>query len=703
MDRPGKRPGKMRKVNNNYQLVKLGAIICGGFSMLLGFMVIVGWYTRNVTLIQVLPIFVPMQYNTALGFLLCGAGILTMVFGYKRLALVCSGIAFTIGCLTLVQYIFGADFGIDQLLMRHYVTVETSHPGRMAPNTALCFGITGTGLLVLCCHKLFERRYLIAGLLGPVVAALGTVAFFGYISSVETAYGWGELTRMAVHTAIGFIVLGTGIFTIAWRQEISEKGRIPPWIAFPVGIGMATIALVQWQALMAHEPTLAPLPIVVLIVGAAMAVLLTLTVHLSQKLWNRTKQIEQTNKKLENEINRRQQLEEQLRHAQKMEAIGTLAGGIAHDFNNVLGAIMGYTELAVLDIPDHSITKTNLEHVVAATHRAKEMVKQILAFSRKDEKEKKPVQLNEIVAEAIGLLRNSLPTTIEIRSTIEENLGPILANSTQVHQVIMNLCTNSAHAMGEEGGVLEIKLKEIEVDLSTTDVISTIGNKKIKGSGVGRFLHLTVSDTGHGMDAETIERIFEPYFTTKKIGEGTGMGLAVVHGIVKNHRGEIKVYSEKGKGTTIHIFFPLEEDKQRKKALQEQPIQKIRGGNECILLVDDMPHLVEMVKQMLERIGYQVNGKISSLDALEAFRQTPGKFDMVITDQTMPKMTGVQLTQEIKRIKPNTPVILLTGFSGSVNEKNFKKQGIDAFLMKPIISKDIAQAIRDVLDRKPKS
>jgi PAS domain S-box-containing protein len=299
-------PGKIKKGNTTSQLLKVGAVICGGLSMVLGFMVIVGWYTRNVTLIQVLPIFVPMQYNTALGFLLCGAGTLAMVFGCKRLTLVCGGIVGAVGFLTLMQYIFAVNFGIDQLLMKHYVTVETSHPGRMAPNTALCFGLTGIGLLVLCCYKLSRWRFLITGLLGPIAAALGTAAFFGYISSVETAYGWGELTRMAVHTALGFIVLGTGIFMIAWRQEISEKGGIPPWIAFPVGIGMTTIALVQWQALTAQERTLSPLPTVVLVVGFAIAALLTLTVHLSQKLWNRSKQIQQARITLMEEKDKKQ-------------------------------------------------------------------------------------------------------------------------------------------------------------------------------------------------------------------------------------------------------------------------------------------------------------------------------------------------------------------------------------------------------------
>lgn len=383
----------------------------------------------------------------------------------------------------------------------------------------------------------------------------------------------------------------------------------------------------------------------------------------------------------------RKKLEAQLLHSQKMEAMGTLAGGIAHDFNNILGAILGYTELSINELSEGSLVRANLEYVLSAAGRAKELVKQILAFSRKADQEKKPVYLGNIIKETMKLLRSTLPTTIELRSRIADNLNPIMADPTRLHQVIMNLCTNAGHAMRENGGILEITLEEIALEADT-----------IKGKELepGFYQRLSISDTGHGMDAETQRRIFDPYFTTKKEGEGTGMGLSVAHGIIKSHKGEITVYSEPGKGTTFHVLLP---DTEVGAAPEVAPQEPIRQGNERILLVDDEWALVELGKQMLERIGYTVEPKNGSIGALEAFRSNPAAFDLIITDQTMPVMTGVQLARQIKNIRPDIPVILCTGFSEAVDEENFKSRGIDGFVMKPIVMRDIAAVIRGVLDK----
>jgi PAS domain S-box-containing protein len=390
------------------------------------------------------------------------------------------------------------------------------------------------------------------------------------------------------------------------------------------------------------------------------------------------------------DITERKKLEEQLRQAQKMEAIGTLAGGIAHDFNNILGVIMGYTELVLEDIPEQESYHQNLKHVMAAARRGEEMVKQILAFSRKSEEEKKPVYISHILKEALKMLRSSLPTTIEIKSGIEENMGLVMANPTQVQQVIMNLSTNAAHAMRENGGVLEISLKEMTVK-------DNDNNAPGLDLAPGRYQLMTVKDTGHGMTPGIMERIFEPYFTTKRPGEGTGMGLSVVHGIIKSHEGDIRVLSEPLKGTTFHVYFPVAED------VKEPTIKKgkpVTGGSERILFVDDDNSLAEMGKLMLEKLGYKVTVRTSSIEALEVFRKTPNKFDLVITDQTMPNKTGTQLTRELLRIRPDIPVILSTGFSETVNKENFKTLGIRAFVMKPIVKNDIAKIIRKVLEEK---
>jgi PAS domain S-box-containing protein len=384
----------------------------------------------------------------------------------------------------------------------------------------------------------------------------------------------------------------------------------------------------------------------------------------------------------------KQKLEEQLRQAQKMEAIGSLAGGIAHDFNNVLGVIIGYAELTGDDLEDGAQAKANIRHILSAADRAKEMVMQILAFSRKDERKRIPLLLEEIVVEALKLLRSTLPTYIDIRTNISDSAKgqPILGNPTQVHQVIMNICTNAAHSMMDKGGLLEVAIREIVMD------DFTLGQKTLRP---GRYLQLSFSDTGCGMKPEVLERVFEPYFTTKKTGEGTGMGMAVVHGIIKSHGGDITVYSEPNKGTTFHIFLPVTDQDVPSQGAEPEPIL---GGSGRILLVDDDTGLLEMEKLMLETLGYQVVAHSNSLNALEVFDADPEFFDMVITDQTMPNKTGDQLAHHIKSIRPDIPMILCTGFSERINEENFKYKGIDAFMMKPIVKKEISRIVYKLLN-----
>jgi signal transduction histidine kinase/ligand-binding sensor domain-containing protein/CheY-like chemotaxis protein len=387
-----------------------------------------------------------------------------------------------------------------------------------------------------------------------------------------------------------------------------------------------------------------------------------------------------------------QAAQQRLVQAQKMEAIGTLAGGIAHDFNNILGAIIGYTELVLDDLPKGTRLQKNIQYVLSGAERAAELVKQILAFSRKAVQERKPLILSKIVEDALNLLRSSLPATIEIRRDIRTKTGTILGDPTQIHQVMMNLGTNAAHAMKEKGGILEVTLDEAVLDEETA--------AKQHNIKPGPYLRLTVSDTGHGIAKVVMKRIFEPYFTTKKIGEGTGMGLAVVHGIVKGHGGNISVYSEPGKGTTFNMFFPeIETPVKTQSPLKEKP----PGGIERILLVDDETSLAEVGTQMLERLGYKVKGIANPIDALETFREKPNHFQLVISDLTMPHMTGIQLAQEILSIRPDIPVILCSGYSASLTEDQIKALGISEFIMKPVIKSELAQVVRRVLDKKQRT
>jgi len=386
------------------------------------------------------------------------------------------------------------------------------------------------------------------------------------------------------------------------------------------------------------------------------------------------------------DITERKRLEMQMRQAQKMEAIGTLAGGIAHDFNNLLTTIGGYTELAGDAVAKDGAAWHNLQEVLAATRRAKDLVRQILTFSRRRELEQKPIALQPIVREAMRLLRASLPATIEIRQQIDPDCGTVLADPTQMHQVLMNLCANAGYAMRERGGLLEVCLDVVDGDAEFAI--------RYPGLAIGPHARLTVRDTGPGMPPSVRERIFDPFFTTKGPGEGTGLGLAVVHGIITSHRGVITVDSAPGLGTRFEVFLPRLEAPEFATTRAEPPI---RGGTERILFVDDEPLLTHLWDRMLRGIGYSVLSCTDGLEALEIFRATPEAFDVVITDQTMPKITGEELARELLRLRPDLPIILCTGFSHTMTEEKAKAMGIRAYLTKPLARRDFDQAIRRVL------
>jgi PAS domain S-box-containing protein len=384
-------------------------------------------------------------------------------------------------------------------------------------------------------------------------------------------------------------------------------------------------------------------------------------------------------------------LESQLRQAQKMEAIGTLAGGIAHDFNNILSAILGYAEILTLFyIEKDNPARSNLEEILKAANRAKDLVKQILTFSRQTEQEKRPVLLAPIVKEAVRFLRSSLPTTIDIRQNMQCKEDSVLADPTQMHQVVMNLCTNAAHAMKERSGVLEIKLEEIELELKARE--------RFLDLAPGPYMQLTVADNGHGMGPEVLERIFDPYFTTKKQGEGTGLGLAVVHGIVTNHGGVIEVASEVNQGTTFQVLLPRL--KREGTTAGDEAERALPLGNECILFIDDEETIIDVGKRILENLGYDVLGVTDPSEALETFRLQPDRFDLVITDLTMPHMTGLQLAEQLTLIKRDIPIILCTGLGDKNTRKEARTKGIKKFVYKPISVYKLAETVRGVLNER---
>ncbi len=383
----------------------------------------------------------------------------------------------------------------------------------------------------------------------------------------------------------------------------------------------------------------------------------------------------------------RKKLENSLRQSHKMEAIGTLSGGIAHDFNNILGIILGNTELAMDDIDKTSSSYLNLEEIIKAGLRASDIVKQLLNFSRKTDQAKKAIDIRLLIEDSIKMLRASIPTSIDIQVNLLNKLSTVYADSTQINQVLVNLCTNAAHAMEDNGGVLKIELTQIELDNTTVRQFQEIES--------GQYLQLSISDTGHGIDPEIKVNIFDPYFTTKPIGKGTGMGLAIVLGIVKNHNGAISVYSEKNRGTTFKVLFPVIEGEG---SMENELLKSLPTGNETILFVDDENALVKIGKNILESLGYKVETKTNPSEALELFRSDPSRFNLIITDMTMPLVNGEKLTKEALKINPNIPVILCTGFSSQIDNEKAITIGAHSYMEKPIDKKRLAFAVRHALD-----
>ncbi|MHB8108699.1 MAG: PAS domain-containing hybrid sensor histidine kinase/response regulator [Syntrophorhabdaceae bacterium] len=381
----------------------------------------------------------------------------------------------------------------------------------------------------------------------------------------------------------------------------------------------------------------------------------------------------------------KERLEYQLRHSQKMEALGTMAGGIAHDFNNILAAIIGFSEMLLEDLPPGSPYRHDLEKIHRSGLRGRDLIKQMLAFSRKDGQAKKAVRIKDIVEETMNLIRASIPTTVKIELEIQDPSAVLFADPTQIQQVIINLCKNASDAM-PGGGTLGIKIIDYSAEIDNI----------VPGLRKGSYILMSITDSAKGIPPDILERIFEPFFTTKKHGRGTGLGLSLVHGIVTGHDGVITVDSQPGKGTTFHVYLPKTEMETKETARR---IQKLKTGTERILFIDDEELILDMARQMLESLGYHVTTAMNSADALDLFKKDPNSFDIVISDQTMPEMTGLQLSSAIKSIK-QVPFILLTGFSDAVTTEAVKWSGVDAYFMKPLTKKELSRNVRKLLDKK---
>jgi signal transduction histidine kinase/ActR/RegA family two-component response regulator len=415
---------------------------------------------------------------------------------------------------------------------------------------------------------------------------------------------------------------------------------------------------------------------------------------LEKRVMERTEQLYSANLDLRKEIeirkkyeSERAELEKQLFQLQKMETIGTLAGVIAHDFNNILTPILGYTDMALEELPEESNLRFDIEQINNAAIRGKDLVQQILTFSREVDFKKKPIHLQPIISEVLNLLKASVPAGVVLKQNLDPRIGTVLADPTHIHQIVMNLCTNANHAMMATGGILEVRLDAVKIDHRHA--------KKIRNLKKGEYVRLTISDTGYGMDLKTKERIFEPFFTRKEVGSGSGLGLSVVHGIVNNYGGAIEVESSPGKGTIFRIYLPKAGSGPGSSG---KTVKKPVKGVEHILFVDDEPEITFMGKKMLENLGYKVTIKSDSFSALEEFKASPDKYALLVTDQNMPTMSGTDLAIKMREITPRIKVIVITGFADNLSDEVISKCGISEVILKPMVLEDFSKVIRRVLD-----
>lgn len=417
--------------------------------------------------------------------------------------------------------------------------------------------------------------------------------------------------------------------------------------------------------------------------------------ELDQRVRARTLALQTANVQLTNEINERInseksriKMENELNRRQKLDSIGTLAGGIAHDFNNILAAVIGYSELSLSSLDENSSEYENIKKILQAGMRAKELTRQILTFSRQTEQKTEPVQLGKIATEALKLLRASIPASIDIIQEIKST-SFVNADEGELHRIVMNLCTNAYQAMEDEKGIIEVRVQDTMIDQE----ILRAGDQVAPG----KYVTLTVGDTGHGMTPDIIEKIFDPFFTTKAVDQGTGMGLSVVHGIIKQYNGIIRVYSEPGQGTTFVIFLPMV-IKEGDVSVQEQIFASL-PGTESIMVIDDEEILVTLMKKYLTSLGYTVKGFNSSLDAVGYFADHSDQFDLILTDFNMPGMTGLEVSEKILGIRKDIPIVLCTGYSKNTTPEKLKASGIRAFLMKPVTQYTLSATLREILDQ----
>ena len=724
------------------------AAAAGALSALLGFLVLFGWHTHNLSLLHLHPAFVAMAYNTALGFFLCGTGLLALAVNRPRLAVPGGIYGVCCGSLTLGEYLFQRDFYIDELFMHAYTTAGVTNGARMAFNTALCFLLMGIFLLLSLRQTGSARLPFVSALIGSLTAGLGAVALTGYLIGVQSYYAWGQFTRMALHTALGFIVLGFGVLAFLWRGSRGEQKTSPRWLPIPVSVGILSLTLSLWQALIVEqsiqqewlrrqgEGTALPsslllmndlVPQMALGIGLLLAVLLAGLVYLAQvsqqraaligtvnreltaqvqvrreaeeglkqahdtlekRVEERTEELTAANAALREQTVQRTRLENQLLQAQKMESIGRLAGGVAHDFNNLLTVILSSVEMLEEDSVLAAPEQNYLNNVRAAAEKAANLTRQLLAFARRQVIEPEVVNLNTLVLGLDKMLRRLIGEHIELVILPEENLRCIKIDTGQFEQILVNLVVNARDAILDNGKIT------IETQNAALDAEYA---RQYEGVPAGDYVMLAVSDTGMGIEEATQLHIFEPFFTTKEKGRGTGLGLATVYGIIKQAGGHIWLYSELGLGTTFKIFLPVTAEAASAGPVP-RPAPQQWSGSETVLLVEDESAVRAAGVNTLRKRGYTVLEAANGEEALRLVQGREQEIALLVTDVIMPQMSGKELADRLQRLHPRLKVLFASGYTeNTIVHHGVLEPGI-AFLPKPFTPGVLAQKVREILD-----
>lgn len=779
-------------------------IVTGGVLAALGLIVWVGWHTHTTTLIR--PDLLPMQYNTAAGFLLSGLMLLAHAHDLRRAEITLAAILATIGILTLVEYILAVDLGIDQLLMKYDITVQASHPGRMAPNAALSFSLTGIAIL-LSAGLMRRLAASINGILGSLVLGLGVVALLGYFVGLEAAFGWGQLTRMAIHTAAGFIVLGLGLLVSGWRIARDRNEILPRWLPIFAAIAVLTITISLWRAVDPERDTAALQNArdFVFFFGIVLAAVLAWVVskavseragkdnleveiaerkQVAEKLhnyehivsnstdmlalldknyvyltanaaylkafgktsdemigrtlaevfgeeffstvirpnaerclageevhyqarfeypasgWRHVDAIYSPYRGTDNEIRgfviisrditEHEQLQAQLRQAQKLEAVGQLTGGIAHDFNNLLTIIIGNLQLLEESSSQDQGPHANTQDALDAALRGAELTRRLLAFSRKQLLVPKVIDINELVTELEPLFHRTLGEDISIKTKLAGDLWLTCVDHSQLENSLVNLAVNARDAMSSGG--------KLTIETSNTFLDEDYARSHTEVSP-GEYVRLRVSDNGTGMPKDVLARVFEPFFSTKEPGKGTGLGLSMVYGFVKQSAGHINIYSEEGHGTTITIYLPKSQSATEKTGITSSRLMRIPSGNETVLLVEDEAGVRKIGVTLLTALGYRVLEAGAGPEALALLEQHDD-IDLLFTDMVMPGgMTGAELGRQARERKPTLKVLYTSGYTDTAAFGNGLLQHGDDILNKPYQKRELAQKVRDILDQ----